>query len=285
MNKFNPIIEAHDDNLIIPEVRIWSRQKWSLMGAYANIFSRGMRFRWDRLVYIDLFSAAGFSRIKKTGKIYYSSALIAMSLPVKFDKYILCEKNPEYMDALKHRVNRLFPELDVSFVQGDTNEKIEEITGEIPPYSRENTLLPFCFVDPYSLNLHFNTIKYLSKGKKGKMDFLILLALHMDANRNLGNYLNDNSKKIELFVGDSSWRDEFQNYETSNKAFIRYLADKYDQNMIQMGYVQPANKFQVRSSRKNLPLYYLAFYSKDARGNDFYNKVRKTATGQIDLGL
>ena len=118
-----------------------------------------------------------------------------------------------------------------------------------------------------------------------KMDFLILLALHMDANRNLYNYLNENNDKIALFTGDEYWLEEFEKYEDKQKDFIKYLAHKYDQNMMAMDYEKPAHKFQVRSFAKNLPLYYLAFYTKHKRGNDFYKKVKKTATGQIELGL
>lgn len=282
MGSLNPLIEVSDDGLTTPEVGNWSFQKWGLLGAYCNIFTTGMRKKWDQLVYIDLFAGAGFAKIKGADRMYCSSALVAMSIPEKFDKYILCEKEPELMDALKQRVSRLYPGLNVSFVSGDSNEKIDQIKSEIPPYARGNTLLPFYFVDPFSLDLHFSTIRELAEGL---MDFLILLALHMDANRNLQNYLDENSEKIELFVDEPNWRDEFQQFGSDGKAFIRYLADKYDQNMIQLGYVKPEKKHQVRSSIKNLPLYYLAFYSKHKRGNDFYKKVKKTATGQTELGL
>jgi len=112
-----------------------------------------------------------------------------------------------------------------------------------------------------------------------------LLALHMDANRNLPYYLDENSKKIEDFVGDPNWRNELTESESTGKGFIKYLSNKYDQNMMDLGYVKPANKHLVRSSNKNLPLYYLAFYSKHDRGNDFYKKVKQTAIGQTELGL
>lgn len=282
MSKFNPLIETQADNFAIPEVGSWSTDKWSLMGAYCNIFTSGMRNKWDQLVYIDLYSGAGFAKIKGTDRIYYSSSLIALSVPTKFDKYILCEKDPELMKALQSRVQRLFPTSDVSFVLGDANEKVEMIKSLMPFYRKGNTRLPFCFVDPYSLDLNFHTIQSLGTDL---MDFLILLALHMDANRNLIHYLDENSNKIENFTGDPNWRDEFSENGSTGKDFIRYLADKYDKNMMNLGYVKPANKHFVKSSNKNLPLYYLAFYTKHNRGNDFYKKVKKTATGQTELGI
>ena len=42
------------------------------------------------------------------------------------------------------------------------------------------------------------------------MDFLILLALHMDANRNYENYLREENTKIDLFleinIGDNLYK-------------------------------------------------------------------------------
>ncbi len=282
MRKFKPLIEVDDDSLKIPEVGNWSTKKWSLMGAYCDIFTNGMRNMWNQLVYIDLFAGSGFARIKNTNRIYYSSPLIALSVPIKFDKYIFCEKDPELLFALKKRVTRLFPDQNVSFVLGDANDEIEEIRNLMPAYSKGNTRLPFCFVDPFSLELRFKTIQTLGQDL---MDFLILMALYMDANRNLNNYLNDNNDKIALFTGDNNWRSEFVGYENKQRDFIKYLSDKYDQNMMDLGYIKPANKHLVRIASSNLPLYYLAFYTKHNRGNDFYKKVKKTATGQTELGL
>jgi hypothetical protein len=55
--------------------------------------------------------------------------------------------------------------------------EIEAVLKSIPSYKKGNTLLPFCFVDPFSLDLSFSTIAKLGKNL---MDFLIL-QLHMDA--------------------------------------------------------------------------------------------------------
>ena len=41
----------------------------------------------------------------------------------------------------------------------------------------------------------------------------------------------------------------------------------------------------VRSDDRNLPLYYLAFFSRHERGYKFWDQVRKYSTAQMDLGL
>ncbi len=177
MAKFTPIIPVEDDGLYIPEVGVWGDEKYKLLGGYSEIFTSGMKNLWDSLVYIDLFAGAGYARIKGTNKIRMSSALIALSVNHKFSKYILCEENEKCLVALKTRVEKHFPDANVKFIKGDSNENIEELMEAIPKHSIEEKVLRFCFVDPFSLNLKFRTIKKLST--VGKIDFLILLRLHM----------------------------------------------------------------------------------------------------------
>lgn len=214
--KFNPIIPVEDDGLYIPEVGAWADEKYKLLGGYSEIFTSGMKNLWDNLIYIDLFAGAGYVRIKGTSKIRMSSALIALSVNHKFNKYILCEEDPKCLSALKGRVERHFPGSNVEYIPGDSNENVEKIIEAIPKHSYEEKVLRFCFVDPFSLNLKFSTIKMLSF--VGKIDFLILLALHMDGNRNLFNYISENSKKVDEFIDDSSWREPFV-WQNSSQEF------------------------------------------------------------------
>lgn len=281
MGKFNPIIEVEKDEFSTPEVRQWSLEKFRLVGTYCDIFTAGMRNKWDQLVYVDLFAGAGHARIKETNKIYRNSAFSAMSIPVPFTKYILCEEDEERLYALEKRVARDFGHLDVSIVAGDSNANIKKIKETIPKYGKGNTLLPFCFVDPYSLNLHFSTIETLASGL---MDFLILQALHMDANRNLDRYIKTENSKIGNYLGIADWRNLFEEDGPRNRRdFIKFLADQYQKQMSKMGYQSTKHMHQIRSNDKNLPLYYLAFFSKHERGEDFFKKVQARVTDQLSF--
>lgn len=278
--KFDPIIDVSDDGLVIPTVRRWSEEKYNLLGAYANIFTTSMRKKWHQMVYLDLFAGAGYAKIKSTNRIVKSSPLIALSLPHKFTKYILCEENKEKFDALSARVTRDYPELDVTLIHGDVNTKVLEVKKAMPRYGKGNLLLSFAFVDPFSLNLDFNTIKTL--GSRLNMDFLILLALGMDANRNFKKYLQTNSGKVARFIGDEDWVSRTDNL-TSSSDFMRFLSNSYDNNMISLGYKEAEDKQIIRSYVKNLSLYHLAFYSKHDLGNQFWNEMRKQTDKQISL--
>jgi len=284
MKRFNPIIEVKPDSFFTPEVRSWSLEKYRLVGGYCDIFTSGMKNKWDQLVYIDLFAGAGYARILETGKIYFSSSLIAMSVPVPFTKYILCEADEMRLEALKNRVQRDFSHLNVELFNGDCNEIVSDIIRAIPSFKKGNTMLTFCFVDPFSLNLSFDTISSL--GSKINMDFLILQALHMDANRNLAKYLKEENDKIANYLGNPDWREEFKKTCKDNTSnFVKFLADQYINKMRSIGYIPEENMHQIRSNEKNLPLYYLAFFSKHPRGIDYYKKVEKFSNPQLKLGF
>lgn len=283
MKKFDANIKVIADNLVIDEVRKWSLEKFRLVGSYCDIFTNGMRSKWNQLVYIDLFAGSGYVKIKETGELYLNSALVAMSIPTPFTKYILCEQDEEKYNALSKRISRDFSHLNCKVLKGDSNLNIENILAEIPNYSKSNKVLSFCFVDPYSLNFKFSTVKELGKSI---MDFLILQALHMDGNRNVEKYLNEENTRIADYLGIPDWREKFEkNGIVNKKDIVKFLANSYQSQMEILGYKSKMNMHQIRSNDKNLPLYYLAFYSKHDRGHEFFKKVEKRVNSQLSLDL
>lgn len=281
MQKFNSQIEVTQDDFFTPLVREWSLEKYKMVGSYCDIFTNGMKEKWNQLIYIDLFAGAGYAKVKESNKTYLNSALLAMSIPTPFTKYILCEQDQERFAALSLRVKRDFSHLNVKLIKGDSNVNVTNIINEIPPFGKGNTLLPFCFVDPYSLNLNFNTIKSLGQGL---MDFLILQALHMDANRNFDTYLEEENPRIAEYLGITDWRQLFEkNSQGYRKNFVKFLADQYQEQMSKLGYQKAKHMHQIRSNEKNLPLYYLSFYSKNPRGIDFFKKIQKRIKPQLSM--
>lgn len=281
MLSFNPIIETEDDGLPIKEVGSWAISKYNLVGRYCDVFTRSMKNKWENLIYIDLFAGSGLSKIKATNQIVYASPLIALSLPTKFTKYIFCEKDEKLFNALSKRVG-VYEELDIELFHGDSNDLIDKIISRVPKFNKQNRGLSFGFVDPFSLNLNFNVIKKLSNTIR--IDFLILLALHMDANRNFKSYFEEENSKIEIFLDDPDWREDLRGNPISNyEGFVRYLAKKYRINMESLQY-QPTETFQqIRSDKKNLPLYYLAYFSRHSLGNKFWKEIQKYSSPQQNL--
>jgi three-Cys-motif partner protein len=272
------VLQVSDDGLPCPEVGGWTERKHSFVSLYAKLFSSGMKVKWGRRVYVELYSGAGYSRIRGTSRVIAGSPLRALTLEDRFDQYVFCEESPENLKALKARVNRHAPGAPVAYVEGDCNAKVKEILAKIPMGSKTDTVLTLCFVDPYDIGIEFETVRVLSDRF---VDFLVLLAVFMDANRNYDRYIRADDVRVEKFLG-SSWRERWNVAQRTGTPFPQFLASDYAKSMESLLYLKTPlhTMHKVRSDEKNLPLYYLALFSRHERAYKFWDEARKYGTDQ-----
>jgi len=279
-------VDASDDGLYYEDgVGAWVEDKHRLVSLYGTLFSTGMKRKWEMRVCIDLYSGPGLVRVRDTNRFLWGSPLLALRVKDPFDKYIFCESNPSALSALKTRVGRLFPNADVSYIQGSCDDSVEELCSKIPLPSRTRKVLSFCLVDPYDLSVKFATIKRISETF---VDFLVLLALGMDGNRNLQHYLDSANHKIDDFLGLPDWRDKWKAQSGSQKtSFPQFLAEAYAKQMETLGYLPVAfhQMKSVRSDVRNLPLYHLALFSRHDLAYEYWDEVLKYSTSQLSLGI
>jgi three-Cys-motif partner protein len=280
----DPIYErlprAEPDELVAPEVGEWSRQKHLKLWNYLGIFTTGMKNQHDRRVYIDLFAGAGKARVRGTGDWLLGSPLLALSVRDPFDLCIFCEKDRDKADALAVRARRYPHGEQVHVLTIDANEDIAPIEALIPG----GRTLTFCFVDPYDIAVNFSNIERLTRNRR--MDVLILLAVQMDARRNLSTYLRDDNQKIARLLGRRDWQMEWRQAEADGMPFGRWLTLAFTSSMQRIGYVAPRDADIQSVTLKDSGshgLYYLAFYSKHPRGYDFWRKAVTYASAQIAM--
>ena len=275
-------VPVPDDGLVTNPIGPWAEDKYRYVGMYAEMFATGMKNKWPRRLYLDLFSGPGYSRVRDTGRVVLGSPMIALSLPDPFDEYVFSDESPEALDALRIRVAGLDQQLPVTYIPGDANVAVARIVTVVSATPSKSTL-SFCFLDPYKLNIHFQTVERIAEGRA--VDFLILLALYIDANRNIQWYVGDDNPTIDLFLGDHTWRPRWKTAERAGDSIVKFLANEYSARMGQIGYLTMTLEDMVKVSTrdKRLPLYYLAFFSKHAKGLEFWRAVRKYATDQLSL--
>ena len=281
MNAALEKLRADEDGLVCPEVGRWAETKYQLVSLYGELFSTGMKKKWDKRVYIELYAGAGYSRIRGTATILKASPILALTLQHPFDKYIFCEKDDELMAALKTRAKRIAPHADVEYVAGDCHAEIERICALIPRGSPGNTVLSLCFVDPFDFGIKFETLRKLSSFF---IDFLVLLAIGMDANRNYDHYVEGESTKIDDALGNTEWRERWK-LHARRREFRPFLANEFAKSMESLGYLpQDLHQMkQVRSDERNLPLYHLALFSRHETAYKFWKDVLKYGTDQPGL--
>jgi len=150
--------------------------------------------------------------------------------------------------------------------------KVMEILAKIPVGSKTDTVLTLCFVDPYEIGIQFETVRVLSARF---VDFLVLLAVFMDANRNYDRYIKADDVRVEKFLGSESWRDRWRVAQQTGAPFPQFLASEYAQSMESLRYLKTPlhTMHKVRSDEKNLPLYYLALFSRHERAYKFCDEA------------
>lgn len=271
--------EVLDDGLICPDVGAWAEEKHQLVSLYATLFSSGMKGKWGTRVYLELYAGAGFSRIRNSSRIIMGSPLRALKVKDPFDKYIFCEEDPEKLGALKARAQRIGPAADVTYVLGDCNQRRDEILAAIPTDSGLNRVLSLCFADPFDIGLKFETIRSLATRR---VDFLVLLALGMDANRNYEHYVKQDAVKIDEFLASKSWREQWSTARWDAVKFVRFLADEFSKSMAKLNYIPPPiyTMKEVKTYEKNSSLYRLALFSRHERAYKFWSQVLKYSTKQ-----
>ena len=152
------------DGLDTAEIGSWGITKYKLVTLYASVFIRSMRRKWESLVYLDLYSGSGRSKIRGTNRIVPASPMVVLGLEEKFSRYIFCERDLEKYRALDTRIKQEYPDLDIRLINGDANSEAEKILANIPQHTKDFRVLSFCFIDPWSLgNLKFSLLTCLSR--------------------------------------------------------------------------------------------------------------------------
>lgn len=269
-----------DDGLYTPDIKRHSVEKIQLHNLYARIFATAMRKKWPQLAYVGLYSGSGRARLSGTNDIVETSAIAVLRQPDRFTDYIYVDHDQQCVEALNTRVRALNVSAHITVIRGDVNESVGLVRDALPVYSRSHGLLAFCFIDPFDLQLRFETIRALSDLK---VDFLILLMLGVDGRRNFKQYLADESStRIGDLIDAPQWRSEYR----AGRNVIHFLLDRFDAAMQRVGYLSAADDVhRVTIAGMGVLQYVLAFYSKNEVGRDFWRKSRASLSPQLGLQL
>lgn len=275
-------INVQADGLVCNDVGLWTEAKHRLVAYYASLFSAGMKDKWEKRVYIELYAGAGYSRIRDTERVIAGSPIQALALKVPFDKYIFCELDPEKLDALRIRVKRHAPSANVVFIPEGCDANVDRISAAIPQHSKNNKVLSLCFVDPNDIGIRFSTLRTLAEKY---VDFIVLLALYMDALRAEQNYIK-NPSKIDQLLGSPTWLERWTAAKQKGDGeFPRFLAEEFAASMATMDYIPPPfySMRKIFFYEKNFPLYAVGLFSRHPLAYTLWSQALKYSDDQLDL--
>lgn len=144
----------------------WSEEKLDLLAQYLEAYSVIMNKQkqtWLRdYYYIDAFSGSVRPRAKDEERYINGSPIRALQTEPKFDGYWFVDVNPQRVERVE-KLREDFPNQIIQTYQGNCNDILcNEIIPKIPYSSKKRA---FVFLDPYGLQVDWETVKELANTK------------------------------------------------------------------------------------------------------------------------
>lgn len=184
--------KSHAENVVGP----WARQKLDALESYLAAYHKVMKNQKFKLIYIDAFAGAGWSRIRaseqeETGldlqldseqqaaqeEFIAGSPLRALRTGRGFDQYHFFDSD-ERRTKLLRGLQKEHPDKEVHVKYEDANLGVQKLARRfhISPDARG-----VAFLDPYGPHLHWATVEALANTRK--VDVIINFPLAMAINR------------------------------------------------------------------------------------------------------
>ena len=174
------------------------------------------------------------------------------------------------------------PHAEVKVISGNCDANVGEVAAAIPRHSTVNKVLSLCFVDPSDIGIKFSTLKGL--GATRFVDFIVLLALYMDAQRAEQHYTKNPSKINEL-LGTNSWSDRWAEAKKKGTDFPHFLSEEFITSMAGMKYIPPPlySMKKIFYYPKNYPLYAVGIFSRHSLAYKLWDDALKYTDEQLNL--
>lgn len=266
-----------EDGLPVQSVGPWVRLKHERVRAYLNA-TRAVRAKFisprgnGGAAFIDLFAGPGRVRVRDSANTEPGSALLARDCAeAPFTHLIYCDLDEDNVRALKARTKG---DERVHVVEGDCNDRIDEIIRSVPPEG-----LNFAFFDPFGAKVfHWETIARLASIKR--MDLL----MHFPTSTIKRNLFNPSAPDfglvIDRLVGTERWREVVH----APKDVTR-LIDLLRERLAELGYDKEKVNTTPVTNEGGALLYHLVFASKSPRGTAIWKSISKHEGPQRGLGL
>lgn len=257
----------------------WTIQKLHIIEEYLKTYAQVLKNTKVKKIYVDGFAGSGITELKtkteevgdllvgleeqeKTPTIVEGSALL--SLKYNFDEYYFLELDSNRIEVLKENIKKNYPDKisKVKFIKGDSNTTLLEVVGKITKYDR-----CLMFLDPYALELKWETLEAISKCSGVDLWYLFPLSLVrlIEKERNI---TESNKQKIIAILGTDEWYnklfeeseqvDMFGEKHYSRVEFEEVLKYVKSRFLTIFSYVSPDSKV-LKNEAKNSPMFMLCF--------------------------
>lgn len=208
----------------------WTEIKLDALSKYLHAFSVACSGKASRTLYLDLFAGAAENTSRTTGLEVSGSALRALQTNPPFTKLLLSELHPTKASSLEDALRAKFPGRDVEVLAGDCNVVIPARLGELARRDSGWRLTPsFAFIDQYSAEIHWDTLRFLAEFRQSKQGWRTELWLYFGDSflpRGLASSSPESraryAERVDRMYGTDQWREisegRNQNFLTPGQA-------------------------------------------------------------------
>lgn len=203
--------------------------KLSVIEKYLSGYTTALRRQFSQLWYIDAFAGTGNRTVRTVTDggglletpvieridIRRGSAQIALDTKPDFDFLVFIEQNPRYVAELNDLAAR-YLQKPIQVISGDANVALRSLVASNQWMNKRAVV----FLDPYGMEVEWNTLQALASTKAIDVWFLFPLAgLFRQATRKLTDI--DPSKRAALIkmFGDDAWEQELYPKQNNNDLF------------------------------------------------------------------
>lgn len=179
---------------------LWTYIKLEVLNEYLNSYVKVFKNQpYFKVIYVDAFAGTGECSTR-IGTID-GSAKLALNID-RFDEYIFIELDPVkvlFLEKLKEE----YPDKKITILNGDCNNEIKNIVAK---YNWKKTRA-VSFLDPFKMELSFDTLKLLSKTNAFDVWYLFPIGQASRALKNDGQITDLVTSQLNNLFGDNLWKD------------------------------------------------------------------------------
>jgi three-Cys-motif partner protein len=277
--------QAHRQNTVGP----WAKRKLDALERYLAAYHKVMQKQRFKLIYIDAFAGAGWSRVRTAPaealgldlpidddqaeaeeEFIAGSPVRALATGRGFDHYFFFDADPRRA-ALLEQLKRDHPQKDIRIKTGDANAGVQKLAAH---FHKRRMARGVAFLDPYGPHLHWATVQALAETRK--VDVIINFPLAMAINRLIrrDNRIPETwTRLLDDCFGTHEWHDLAYradqdlfggaNIRKDDATAARLLELYHGRLRRAFGHVVTPSLIE---NTRGTPLYYLLWASSNGRG-------------------
>lgn len=257
-------MRSRSDGLPVRPGGAWTMEKLAYVERYAAAFTRAMKGKWGRLVYIDLLTGPGRGVRRDTGEEFDGSPIRALKA---------LEKRIPPRDAGR-----------VTLLCGDCDELATRVAAQLT-----GRTLGLAFVDPAGFAATFHMFRAFATRQ---IDVLFFFPDQIGIARNLAGFVTRSGHRMDALMGGSEWRESAQAKLAARRQLnpveahdlARSWVSRFQDKMATIGYRHYDHAEPLFTNRKNARMYHLLFFSRHPAGLKIWRNIKRVEpSGQRPL--